>query len=590
MGLTSLLNVSKQGLFVSQGNLQTISHNISNVNTPGYSRQVVNLESNPGDQGSSIGNGVRISEITRQYDQLIQRREELGVSEVGRLETRDRFLVMIEDVFNDLDGDGLSQRMEAFYSAGDKLADNPTNAVGRAELVAEADSLAQYMTDMDKSLSELAMPIDQEISIVLDDINVRLDALQQINNAIVSSDSNNPALDLKDQRRKMVMELGKIIDIRTFELPQDGLQIVTSQGQELLVDPVFAAEFTRSAAVDENGFMGIEVGGREFGTNNKIEGGNLKGLLEIRDEILHGENGYITRLEGMADEIRFQVNKVHTQSVNQQMFTSQTGVFELGSDLDTAIGSLVTDTTSSDYNKAPVDLSRVVEGQITFASGVDTDNLNTVSTVMINSNMSIRQIKDAINNSGAVNASIVTEGAERYLEIEAPEGSVYGVASDTSNVLAALGVGAIFGGSGAGDMAVNADLLADPKLLGIGRLNVNDSETPATVTFDDGSSSGALALGALRSTTFELRNERTTLTGHYAQMVGELGSLIRQDGESLTAQRSAQDFISDLQESISGVSLEEELTDLIRFQRSFQASSKMVGVADELMQTIISMV
>jgi len=590
MGLTSLLNVSKQGLFVSQGNLQTISHNISNVNTPGYSRQVVNLEANPGDSSSSIGNGVRISEITRQYDQLIQRREELGISEVGRLETRDRFLVMIEDVFNDLDGDGLSQRMEAFYSSADKLADNPTNTVGRSELVAEADALSRYISDMDKSLSELAMPVDQEVTLVLDDINIRLDALQKINNTIVSNNDNHPALDLKDQRRQMIMELGKIIDIRTLELPRDGVQIVTSQGQELLVDPVFAAEFKRSVTVDENGFNGIEVGGRELGVSDMIQGGNLKGLLEIRDEVLHGEKGYITRLDTIADEIRFQVNKISSQSVNQKLFTSQTGVFDLGTDLDTAIGSLVTDITSSEYKNSPVDLSRVVEGSITFASGPDTDNLTNISTVFINANMSIRQIKDAINNSGAVNASIVSDGAIRYLEIEAPTDSVYGVASDTSNVLAALGVGAIFGGKGSGDMAVNADLLADPKLLGVGKLNVNTSNIPPTVTFDDGSSGGVLALGALRSSEFDIAGERTTLTGHYAQLVGELGSLIRQDKQSLLAQQSAQDFISNLQESIAGVSLEEELTDLIRFQRAFQASSKMVGVADELMQTIISMV
>lgn len=590
MGLTSLLNVSKQGLFVSQGNLQTISHNISNVNTPGYSRQVVNLEANPGDSSSSIGNGVRISEITRQYDQLIQRREELGISEVGRLETRDRFLVMIEDVFNDLDGDGLSQRMEAFYTSADKLADNPTNTVGRSELVAEADALSRYISDMDKSLSELAMPVDQEVTLVLDDINIRLDALQKINNTIVSNNDNHPALDLKDQRRQMIMELGKIIDIRTLELPRDGVQIVTSQGQELLVDPVFAAEFKRSVTVDENGFNGIEVGGRELGVSDMIQGGNLKGLLEIRDEVLHGEKGYITRLDTIADEIRFQVNKISSQSVNQKLFTSQTGVFDLGTDLDTAIGSLVTDITSSEYKNSPVDLSRVVEGSITFASGPDTDNLTNISTVFINANMSIRQIKDAINNSGAVNASIVSDGAIRYLEIEAPTDSVYGVASDTSNVLAALGVGAIFGGKGSGDMAVNADLLADPKLLGVGKLNVNTSNIPPTVTFDDGSSGGVLALGALRSSEFDIAGERTTLTGHYAQLVGELGSLIRQDKQSLLAQQSAQDFISNLQESIAGVSLEEELTDLIRFQRAFQASSKMVGVADELMQTIISMV
>ncbi len=336
--------------------------------------------------------------------------------------------------------------------------------------------------------------------------------------------------------------------------------------------------------------MGIEVGGREFGVNGKIDGGNLKGLLEIRDDVLHGDDGYITRLDSIADEIRFQVNKIHAQSVNQDLYTANTGIIELGANLDTAISNLVTDSSDTSYENAPVDLSRVVPGSITFASGVDEDNLTTISTVNITTNMTIREIKDAINDSGAVNASIVSEGDEQFLEIEAPSGRLYGVASDTSNVLAALGVGGIFSGTGSGDMAVSADLMADSKLLGIGQLNVDDSTDPITVTFDDGHSGGALALGALRTSKFTLDGDSTTITGHYARLVGELGSLIRQDKESLIAQTSAQDFISDLQESISGVSLEEELTDLIRFQRAFQASSKMVGVADELMQTIISMV
>ena len=590
MGLTGLLNVSKQGIYVSQGTLQTISHNISNVNTPGYSRQTTTLESMSGDMNNPAGGGVEISKVSRQFDGLIQRREELGTAEVGRLESRDRFLTMIEDVFNDLDGDGLSQRMDAFYTSADNLADNPTNTVGREELVAQADALARYTQDMHHSLSELTMPVDQEISVVLDDVNVRLKAIQQINETIVANETSHPALDLKDQRRKMLLELGEIIDIRTFDMPNAGLQVVTSRGQELLVDTVFAAEFKRSAEMDENGFLGIQINGREFGINEQIQGGNLKGLLEIRDDILNGADGYITKLEALADEIRFQVNTVHAQSVNQNLYTSQVSVNQLGRALDTGIADLVTDIDSEDYQNSPVDLSRVVDGTITFASGSDTDNLNTVSTVNITTDMTIREIKDAINNSGAVNASIITEGDRQYLEVDSDEGEVYGVVSDTSNVLAALGVGAIFSGSGAADIAVGAELLADSKLLGIGRLNSDDTTDPVTVTFDDGHSGGALALGDLRTTEITLMDDSTTMTGHYARMVGSLGSLIRQDGESLIAQKSAQDFISDLQESIAGVSLEEELTDLIRYQRAFQASSKMVGVADELMQTIISMV
>ena len=593
MGLTSLLNVSKQGIFVSQSTLQTISHNISNVNTPGYSRQTIKLENSAGDLNNPIGSGVNISQISRQFDQLIQRREELGTAEIGRLDTRDRFLTMIEDVFNDLDGDGLSQRMDAFYTAADNLADNPTNTVGREELVAEADALARYMRDMNQSLTEMSMPVDREIDVVLDDINNRLKAIQRVNETIVANESSHPALDLKDQRRKMILELGEILDIRTFELPQDGVQIVTSRGQELLVDTVYAAKFARDAKPDENGFLGIELSGREFGSYGRIQGGNLKGLLEIRDEVLHGPKGYVTRLESLADELRFQVNKIHSQSVNQSMHKSQNGIIKLGSDLDTAINQLVTDEISASYLGSPVDLSRVVAsngGTITFASGLTTDNLDSVSTVDITADMSIRQIKDAINNSGAVNASIINDGDKQYLKVEAEAGRVYGVVSDTSNVLAALGLGGIFSGTGSRDMAVSADLLADSKLLGVGALNTDNSTNPMTVTFDDGHSGGALALGDLRDAQFEIMGDSTTLNGHYARMVGELGSLIRQDKESNLAQQSAQQFISDLQESISGVSLEEELTDLIRYQRSFQASSKMIGVADELMQTIISMV
>ncbi|MBF0455026.1 MAG: flagellar hook-associated protein FlgK [Magnetococcales bacterium] len=592
MGLTSLLNVSKQGIYVSQGTLQTISHNISNVNTPGYSRQSATLENTSGDLNNPIGGGVKISQITRQFDELIQRREELGTAEIGRLESRERFLTMIEDVFNDLDGDGLSQRLDAFYTAADKLTDNPTNTVGREELVAEADALARYMHDMNQSLSELTMPVDQEINVVLEDINVRLGALQRINETIVSNENSHPALDLKDQRRKMILELGKIVDIRTFELPNDGIQVVTSKGQELLVDTSYSAQFKRSATTDENGFLGIEVNGRDFGINDRIQGGNLKGLIEIRDEVLYGDKGYITRLESIADEVRFQVNKVHAQTVNQTLYTSLTGIAELGSDLDSAVSSLVTDEKSANYVDSPVDLSRLeaAGGAITFATGTSTDNLDTIASVNITTSMSLREIKDAINNSGAVNASITTTGDKQYLKIEATTGKVFGVVSDTSNVLAALGVGGIFSGTGAKDMAVGADLLADSKLLGIGKLNSHGTNPPTTVTFDDGHSGGALALGDLREAEFTLSGDSTTLAAHYARLVGELGSVIRQDKESLLAQESAQKFISDLQESVAGVSLEEELTDLIRFQRSFQASSKMVGVADELMQTIISMV
>ncbi|MBF0261477.1 MAG: flagellar hook-associated protein FlgK, partial [Magnetococcales bacterium] len=139
MSLGSLLNVSKLGIFASQGALQTISHNISNANTTGYTRQTVELESMRGTQADTGGNGVRIADVRRQIDELVDRRLQLGTGELGRLETRDRYTKLIEDVFNDMDGTGLSQGLEGFFDAADTLADNPGNAVARYQMVAKAE-------------------------------------------------------------------------------------------------------------------------------------------------------------------------------------------------------------------------------------------------------------------------------------------------------------------------------------------------------------------------------------------------------------------------------------------------------------------
>ncbi|NGZ05635.1 MAG: flagellar hook-associated protein FlgK [Magnetococcales bacterium] len=585
MSLVNLLNVSKLGIFASQGTLQTISHNISNANTPGFSRQAVDLVSVPGNQSIGGGTGVQIADVRRQVDQLVDRRLEMGTGELGRLQTRERYTKMIEDVFNDMDGNGLSEGLTAFFDAADTLADNPGNAVARFQVVSKAQGVATHFNRMTESLGETTMPIDREISVVLQDINVRLKAIRDVSNTIVRNEGTDPALDLKDQRRQMLLELGQIIDIRSLEMENGDVQVMTSKGQELLVDSVFAAELGRSTQLTSTGYMGLSIGDRELDPN-KVPGGQLGALLEIRDELIHGPNGFMTRLEALADEIRFQFNRVNSQSAGRTMATSMTGNISLGNDLTTALADLETDTTSANYQKGPVDADRVTDGRIVFATG--SGRTLTPVSVNITTSMSLTRVQEVIDELPGVKAEITID---KKLKISAENsGSTIGVVVDESGLLAALGVGALLGGRGAGDMSVNPELTADPDRVGVGRLIVDDAANPTRATHDDANSQGALALGRLRSTRFDLFGNNATLTGHFATLVGELGSIINQDTESLTAQKAAQDFLADMRESISGVSLEEELTDLIRFQRAFQASSKMVGVADELMQTIIQMV
>lgn len=603
MSIANILNISKQGIYASQGSLQVVSHNISNVNTPGYSRQILNQEGASGDLTDPSGGGVTIGDITRSFDQLVDRRVEMGTGELGRLETRGHYLTMVEDVFNDMDGDGFSHRLEAFFSAADAVADNPANPVGREELVVQADALARTIQDMHRSLTEMTLPVDKEVNVVIEDINNRLKAIQKINETIVANENTNPALDLKDQRRQMVLELGGLIDIQTLPMDRDGLRIMTSRGQEILADSVFSATLERSAKTNADGFLGIKINGQEFSATGRIQGGKLGGLLQVRDQIINGNKGVLTRLESITDELRWQVNRVSSQSVNKAMLKSTQGIIPLGSDLTTPIKNLVTDAKQPNYQKSPEDLSRVVNGTISFAFGDTTDDLHLGTPVTITRDMSLSDIQKAINASfaedptdatkkvGVVSARFVANGDKRYLEISAAKsGGVFGVVEDTSGILAALGIGGIFGGSNAESIAVGKNLMNDSKLVAVARFGMDSSSGTVVPTFDDGNSLGAIALGNLRTSKFVIDGQNASLTSHYATLVGNLGSMINQDKDSLQAQQSAQDFISNMRESISGVSLEEELTDLMRFQRAFQASSKMINVADELMQTLISMV
>lgn len=601
MSVNDILNVSRTGIFAAQNTLQTVSHNIANANTPGFSRQTIPLE-NAARSGGGGGAGVQMADLSRQIDKLVDRRQELGTGELGRLDARARFLALIEQTFNDIGREGLSQRLDAVYAAADSLADNPVNPVEREEFVSRAGGLARFIQGMHHALSEEELPVDQEVDVKIADINHRLQSFREINNLIVRASASDAALDLKDQRRRMVLDLGALIDLQTLELPQDGLQLMTSEGQ-LLADPVFAATLTRTSTLTDTGFRGIAIDGREVG-ERAIRGGELGGLLEIRDQVIHGPSGFLTRLEDVTDEIRFQFNRVSSTTVSSDMFTLQASAL----DIREAEAAGMLDVTFADWPATADmlgydgvmrdDMQRVVEGEIVFASGPDVDNL-TLSTVRITPRdivrdgtltpgMTIRQFLTEVNQTGAVHAFINRDHTLQFSSLG--QGYVYGVVSDSSNLLAALGIGAVFGGNGAGDMTVHPDLEEDSSQLGVGRLSTDDPYNPTAAIFDDGSNFGALAMSDIRNNVYNIGGRNASLMGHYAASVGVLGSVINQNRESHTAQQAAQEFIGTMRESISGVSMEEELTDLIRFQRAFQASSKVVGVADEMMQTIISMV
>lgn len=591
MSLVTLLNTSKMGLFANQEALKVVSHNISNVNTPNFSRQAAVLENVPHMTARlSSGRGVRVDYIRQMVDSMVEKRVNVSMQDVGRLETRDRFLPLIEQVFNDLDGDGLASRLDQVYKTAENLSDNPFNPVARSDFLAQTESVSTFLKKMYSDMDRASMPVDQEIDTTLEQINTNLTNLKDINSRIISQEhSDNPALDLKDQRQRLLNELGKMIDIQVMENSDGGVTVLTGGGK-MLLERTFKASFARGGGTTDTGFPGIDYLQRNIDITSEIRSGTLKGLLEIRDEVINGSEGMLSRLETLTDEIRWQFNRVHSQSVGQVLDNSRTGVFELGLDLTSKIKDLVMDTSSTSYDQAPPDMQRVASSNqtVVFAYGSDPDQLTKVTVTINKDTDSITDVRDKINAAAtAAGVGLTASFSNNYFKLSAAAGFGYGVVEDNSGILAALGVGALFGGEGAGTVAVNGELTADNLKVGAARIR---EDSAGALHFDDLNNGGAIALSGVRSTEVTLFGKTIPLAAHYGGIVGELGSVVQRNKEDLTARDSTQTFLEDYRESVSGVSLDEELTDLIKFQRSFQASSRMITVADDLLKTIVEMV
>ncbi len=238
-GLTNLLNIAKVGLMTHQTNLQTIGHNVSNVNTRGYSRQQVMISAatpTPTYIGP-LGNGVEAREIIRSYDQFITRTLFDKVSVRSGLDSRISGMDLIEGILNEVDENGLNGVMDEFWNAWDDLANNAEGMAERSTLIQRATQLVDAIRDKYNSLVQLSKDVDINISSSIDDINRITDQIAELNVQIVSTEaSGHVASDMRDQRDQLVRELSKLVDIHYFETERGSYTIMVGQGSPLVED------------------------------------------------------------------------------------------------------------------------------------------------------------------------------------------------------------------------------------------------------------------------------------------------------------------------------------------------------------------
>ena len=310
-GISEIMSLAGQALLTQQQAISVTSHNIANVNTPGYSRQELVMTTNT-PQDSSIGpmgTGVSAESIQRIYDRFLNVQIENESQGLGRWDAQKDAVELVEMIFNETDGSGLSLAMSKFWDAWQSLASNPSGTTERQILVTASQVLATTFNQLNADLSQNQQDLDLAIEGTVADVNRLSQQLSDLNNKIISSEAGSlNANDYRDQRELVLKQLSELIDINTFEDATGAVSVLVADGRPLVSATQFWQLSTETNIAGLHNVVWVDDGGNKTDISADISGGRLKGYLDVRDGVIDDN---ISRLDTLAQQLMTDLNTLH---------------------------------------------------------------------------------------------------------------------------------------------------------------------------------------------------------------------------------------------------------------------------------------
>ena len=305
----SMLSNSVSGLLSMQRALSTTSHNVANANTPGYSRQSVELGARPPQfmGGQYTGNGTQVNGITRSFDQFVENQLRDAGSDKGRDSFVADFASQISQTLGDTE-QGLSQNVQAFFNAAGDIEANPGDLTARQELLGQAEQLTNRFNRADRQLDSANNQLVNQAMQTGDEINSMAREIADLNEKISLVPSGSSPNDLLDRRDQLVRDLSERIDIRVTEDNRGRMDISIGPGF-----PLVLGEEANELVVGNTAEDGItaSINGREF--SSRIDGGRLGGIIDVQDDVI---NPMREQLGEIAITLAQQVNEIQDEGID----------------------------------------------------------------------------------------------------------------------------------------------------------------------------------------------------------------------------------------------------------------------------------
>ncbi len=613
------IELGKRSLNAHNQALDTIGHNLANASAEGYSRQRVDLaatdplyapdltrEETPG----QIGQGVGIQRIERIKDDLLEGRIDAESGLEGYWTTRDKYLYQLEQVHNEPSDTSVRTQMDKFWDSWQELSLRPSDTAAREAVLSRGEGLAESMRDRYRRLSDFRSMVDGDIRGTVSQVNDLTKEIAGVNLEIQKSRAigDNPN-DLMDRRDVLVEKLGHLVPISVGQ--RDADEFMVHVDGLVLVQGKIARAFEMQRP-DEEGFA--SPAWQDTGLPASIKGGTLGALLELRDGDARKE---MQTLDTMALSFADLVNETHRAGYGANgktgldFFKEWPFINNVAGNYDRK-GDGKYDSTYV-YRMTGANVLTAQE-QIGLAGTIRLSSAAGISEVGYNPTDTVADLISRINHAGAeVTARLTREGK---LELRATPAANPGDPSfvvrhveDSGQFLA--GYSGLLRGTGAagaydwGHADATGSLRSDgadfavapiahpagwlevaPEIKSdVGSIAAGFGENGRPAAAGDGST--ALAIAALRTQSVMVGSLRT-FDDHFAEAVARVGL----SGERAQIGMDTHDRIGkelrDLRQAASGVNMDEELANMIKFQHGYEAAAKFITRVDSMLDTIIN--
>jgi flagellar hook-associated protein 1 FlgK len=641
--MAGMLSIGITGLNAAQAGLSTSSHNIANASTPGFSRQsIIQGTQTALFTGSGfLGQGTQVNSVRRAYDQYLENQVLSASTKQASLQVYQDQISQIDNLLADATV-GLSPALQGFFDGVQEVAANPSSVPARQSMISNAQSMAARFQYLDARLTEIRDGVEGNIATTVQSINAYARDLADINQRIVNAQAAGasvPANDLLDTRDNLLRELNQLVRISTTQESDGSMSVFIGSGQPLVIGTK-ATELTATPSAEDPTRLSIGLqlpsGGSVQMPESLLSGGQLGGLLAFRREALDTAQNKLGLIAvGL------------TEAFNAQHRLGQDLDGNLGTDFFTPLSPNVSPVSGATGTPTVAfgNIGNLTGGSYTLtytntsgaytltdrATGASVNaadvglTITPPGTTVAGESFLIEPTRYAAQNINVAISDtrlIAAAGPVRALEGASNLGtasvdgisvtSVAGFASASPHLsdytLSFNSVGNVYevrdiGNNLIGTVAYNpsSDSAGVTRTLPapLGGIDITLSGVPSngdrftlqSNTNGVADNSNAVALGALQTTKTMLAaggNPSASFQSTYANLVSEIGNKTSEVKVSNSAQQKLLEQATDARESLSGVNLDEEAANLIRYQQAYQASARVMSIASSLFEEILS--